>query len=229
MGGDTAISADTPYENDSATTCSELADMASQMSDVVADGEHAHGAQDHAGGAAGGGASGHKQLRAQKSDTWRSSSCFAKWGLTRGSISPPLYHLRPQYFSETSEAKDSGVTWLGPEDETARSRLRLKVSREGLILGADGTTPLGGHLAHASSSSPRPDDADGTVSDAQGCSVQAIFVMDKRGDLMLTTEHSQGLFHHSSFVAGAPVIAAGEMTIRAGELISLSNHSGHCV
>ena len=55
----------------------------------------------------------------------------------------------------------------------------------------------------------------------------AIFVMDRTGVILLTTDHALNRFHHSSFVAGAPVIAAGEMVVQDGRLISLSNHSGH--
>ena len=57
--------------------------------------------------------------------------------------------------------------------------------------------------------------------------ISAIFVLSHEGDLFLTTAQAIGRFHHSSFVAGAPVAAAGEMTVHHGQVLALSNRSGH--
>lgn len=57
--------------------------------------------------------------------------------------------------------------------------------------------------------------------------VRAIFVIDQAGDLLLKSGHETGRFHHSSFVAGAAVAAAGEMTVHHGRILALSNSSGH--
>jgi hypothetical protein len=37
----------------------------------------------------------------------------------------------------------------------------------------------------------------------------------------------RGLFHHSSFVCGAAVLAAGGLEVRKGRIDKLSAHSGH--
>ena len=56
---------------------------------------------------------------------------------------------------------------------------------------------------------------------------KAIFVIDPQGRIWLTFDHKYGRIHHSSLVAGGPVLAAGEMLIDTGQLISISNESGH--
>ena len=52
-------------------------------------------------------------------------------------------------------------------------------------------------------------------------------MLDQTNEILLTVDYEHNKFHHSSFVAGAPVIAAGEMIISRGRLIALTNHSGH--
>ena len=54
----------------------------------------------------------------------------------------------------------------------------------------------------------------------------AIFVMDKSGRIF-SAQHKVGLFHHSSFLAGAAVAGAGEMRVESGTLKAISNKSGH--
>jgi len=54
----------------------------------------------------------------------------------------------------------------------------------------------------------------------------AIYVMTTDGALYVGS-HSVGEFHHSSFLAGAPVACAGEIRVRHGKLTYLSNKSGH--
>lgn len=55
----------------------------------------------------------------------------------------------------------------------------------------------------------------------------AIFVMDKDGDLFASTSHTVGKFHHSSFLEGNPVSAAGEILVENGALKKLTRESGH--
>jgi ankyrin repeat protein len=55
----------------------------------------------------------------------------------------------------------------------------------------------------------------------------AIFVMDPAGDIYITNNHPLGKFHHSSFLAGAPVAAAGIIRIENGVVKSISRDSGH--
>ncbi|MGS2808632.1 toxin glutamine deamidase domain-containing protein [Nocardia sp. MW-W600-9] len=56
---------------------------------------------------------------------------------------------------------------------------------------------------------------------------RAIFVMDQNGNLYASLSHSAGRFHHSSFLAGAPVAAAGELVVSGGVLQLLTDSSGH--
>jgi hypothetical protein len=55
----------------------------------------------------------------------------------------------------------------------------------------------------------------------------AIFVMDAAGNLYASFDASRGYFHHSSFLAGGPVAAAGDFVISAGRLRAVTNASGH--
>jgi hypothetical protein len=54
----------------------------------------------------------------------------------------------------------------------------------------------------------------------------AIYVMDSAGRLY-ASQHKVGLFHHSSFLAGADVAGAGEMNVVGGVLKVITNKSGH--
>ena len=54
-----------------------------------------------------------------------------------------------------------------------------------------------------------------------------IYVMTPDGTIYVSFDHKQGSFHHSSLVAGQPVAGAGDMTVIEGELMELSNSSGH--
>ena len=55
----------------------------------------------------------------------------------------------------------------------------------------------------------------------------AIYVMDERGELWVSFKAKPKFFHHSSFLAGGPVAAAGEMLIYNGVLVGINNLSGH--
>jgi hypothetical protein len=54
----------------------------------------------------------------------------------------------------------------------------------------------------------------------------SIFVMSPGGEIY-ANEHKPGLFHHSSFLAGLPTAAAGEVQVKKGKLTQLTNKSGH--
>ncbi|NKX88759.1 hypothetical protein [Nocardia coubleae] len=60
-----------------------------------------------------------------------------------------------------------------------------------------------------------------------GGSGRAIFAMDEHGNLYAALEHAPGEFHHSSFLAGAPVAAAGELVVVNGVVQQLTDSSGH--
>lgn len=53
-----------------------------------------------------------------------------------------------------------------------------------------------------------------------------IFVVDLGGRMYLGRKR-KGRFHHSSFVAGAPVVAAGKIVIKLGRVLAIEPHSGH--
>jgi hypothetical protein len=56
---------------------------------------------------------------------------------------------------------------------------------------------------------------------------RAIFVMDHRGNIYVSNEQTRGKFHHSSFLAGAPVAAAGDIRVENGVIKAISRKSGH--
>jgi hypothetical protein len=56
---------------------------------------------------------------------------------------------------------------------------------------------------------------------------RAIFVMDEHGNIFASTSYEIGEFHHSSFLGGRPVAAAGEIEVHNGVLLTLSDRSGH--
>lgn len=56
---------------------------------------------------------------------------------------------------------------------------------------------------------------------------RAIYVLDQNGRLYCSSSPRHFKFHHSSFVAGAPVACAGEIEVVKGLLIYLDNASGH--
>ncbi|KAI9916071.1 hypothetical protein PsorP6_007013 [Peronosclerospora sorghi] len=53
-----------------------------------------------------------------------------------------------------------------------------------------------------------------------------IFVLDLAGRMYLSRKR-KGKFHHSSFVSGAPILAAGKIIIKHGVIRAVEPHSGH--
>jgi len=53
-----------------------------------------------------------------------------------------------------------------------------------------------------------------------------IYVMSKHGEVY-ADQHKVGLFHHSSFLAGGDVAAAGELKVSAGTVRHVTNKTGH--
>jgi len=53
-----------------------------------------------------------------------------------------------------------------------------------------------------------------------------IFVIDLDHKMYLGRKR-KGIFHHSSFVSGAPIFAAGKIMIKHGKIIAIEPHSGH--
>jgi hypothetical protein len=71
----------------------------------------------------------------------------------------------------------------------------------------------------------RPFDTTNMTSKASGPGF-AIFVMDLEGRVYAGA-HRVGLFHHSSFLAGGNVAAAGELRVQNGKLLDVTAKSGH--
>ncbi|WP_080777475.1 hypothetical protein [Chryseobacterium phocaeense] len=55
----------------------------------------------------------------------------------------------------------------------------------------------------------------------------AIFVMSAEGHIYLSKNYAYGKFHHSTFLAGKPVAAAGEMVVEEGLIKIVTDGSGH--
>jgi hypothetical protein len=125
-------------------------------------------------------------------------------------LTEPLYRtgkLFPEYAGEevAGQVFETAVVYL---DEAAREPYRVFV-RDGKLVDGDG----------------RPLNPDGTL--GPNGNDTAIWVMDAAGNLYVGFEQRKGVFHHSSFLAGGPVSAAGELVVIDGELIEISNRSGH--
>ncbi len=54
----------------------------------------------------------------------------------------------------------------------------------------------------------------------------AIFVVAPSGAIF-TNSHTVGRFHHSSFLAGGPIKAAGEWLVKDGKILAISDKTGH--
>jgi hypothetical protein len=100
-----------------------------------------------------------------------------------------------------------GVTYL---NEAERANYELK-TKDGKLYDAQG----------------KPFDTRDAKSAHPGGKGKAIFVMDEYGSIFASNRHSPGEFHHSSFLAGRPVAAAGEIEVSEGALRTISDRSRH--
>lgn len=73
----------------------------------------------------------------------------------------------------------------------------------------------------------RPFDTRGAQSSFLETEGTAIFVMNPNGDIYAANDRVPGKFQHSSFLAGAPVAAAGEIEVHDGVVKFISGKSGH--
>jgi filamentous hemagglutinin len=75
--------------------------------------------------------------------------------------------------------------------------------------------------------------SDGTIVDAKGQRLpdaEYIFVVDSQGRMIARawdSRYDKGLVHHSSLSEGDPVLMAGEIHMKNGEITMLANRSGH--
>jgi hypothetical protein len=98
---------------------------------------------------------------------------------------------------ETGEVWGTKVLYA---DETTRQQFALQVA--------------GGKVLHEGA----PYDTGGKL---------AIFVLSPEGELFASTRAKKGHFHHSTFLAGQPVAAAGELLVTQGVLEVVTDRSGH--
>jgi len=122
----------------------------------------------------------------------------------------PTKPLNSQYEGEHLPGND---VWPGRQvtylDAAGREQYRL-IPRDGKLVDVNG----------------QPFDTAASASQHSGPG-KAIFVMDEQGNVYASKVHSVGEFHHSSFMAGKPVAGAGELEVRNGEVIGITDRSGH--
>ena len=141
---------------------------------------------------------------ARRADTTISSSAQAlNRALAVEGARHPIYQLRSRYKGEDT----IGVHYFG-----ARQRAPHRAHACGDVLCDTQGVPLDPHLELAKHARRNG---------------KAIFVIDPEGKLWVTFDQRYGRVHHSSLVAGGPVLAAGELLLEAGHLLSISNESGH--
>jgi hypothetical protein len=100
------------------------------------------------------------------------------------------------------------VKYMSPEEREAK---RLFVDGEGNLRSAkDGSLFNTGNASTAWSGQGR-----------------AIFVADGHGNIYASLEQTVGHTHHSSLLGGDPVAGAGEIQVRDGKLVAMTDQSGH--
>ena len=119
-------------------------------------------------------------------------------------VLPKQYTVESKY----GEEQKLGVRYYSAQE---RSKLKLRV-KDGLLYNTEGQK-LDPELDNPKHS---------------GRSGKAIFVISLDGQFWVTFfDQRYGHIHHSSLLAAAPVLSAGELMIEDGQLLSISNASGH--
>jgi hypothetical protein len=119
--------------------------------------------------------------------------------------------INPNYIGEQYPGGPMGYPGVTYLDEEMRESYRITI-HEGVVYDADGL-PF--------------DTRDGVSAFGAGSGGRAIYVMDEHGNLYASLEHEYRRFHHSSFFHGGDVAAAGEMMVRDGKIMELTDRSGH--
>jgi hypothetical protein len=118
--------------------------------------------------------------------------------------------IRPIYHNENlPTAEGEGVRYLNAVE---RQAYRVSVSGDGRILDSKGAP-----FDTSQAKTVRANEPNG----------HAIYVMDRDGNIFISNIQEKRRFHHSSLVAGEPVLAAGEIEIRDGRVLYIDNQSGH--
>ena len=115
--------------------------------------------------------------------------------------------MEPRYYGEeTGSVWGTKVKYLSAEE---RKKYLLTVGEDGLLRDAQNQL------------------FDTTNSKTDAVKGKSVFVMDEKGNIYASPHQKRGKFHHSSFLAGGPVAAAGELTAKHGVVTQVSNGSGH--
>lgn len=121
----------------------------------------------------------------------------------KSELAYPQYTILSKYRSE----QNLGVKYFNNRE---RSALKIMV-KDGLLYNSKGEKldPQLDQPKHA------------------GRSGKAIFTISIDGQFWVCFDQRYGYIHHSSLLAGAPVLSAGELVLEDGQLLSISNASGH--
>jgi hypothetical protein len=142
--------------------------------------------------------------------------------LTPGTAAPgmvSLDHSQPTLFKNLQPmdrrwaGEETGQVWgtkVAYLNETQRAQHKVTI-QNGLVLDSQG----------------RPFDTRTAQTAFDKNKGRAIFVMDHNGDMYISNYQARGKFHHSSFLSGAPVAAAGDIRIEDGVVKTISRKSGH--
>ncbi|MGZ3713368.1 MAG: hypothetical protein ACXVBE_16505, partial [Bdellovibrionota bacterium] len=126
-------------------------------------------------------------------------------------VTPMLRKFWGEQWGHMEQMKGKNVRYFTPEE---RSQLEVQVEKDGLLHRADGS--LVNNCKRGT---------ENYVCDP------GIFVMDAEGRFYFydgpLKRKQEGAIHHSSFFAGLPVSAAGELEVINGKIIRMSGSSGH--
>ena len=128
---------------------------------------------------------------------------------------------------EKAQLQDIVIDEQGNLDATALATRMVKYDETAEAQEKTLVNISGGHLKRsATHATPNADvDTGGSVTQHSGKGWE-IFVVGANSDVHMAS-HKIGAYHHSSLLGGAPVSMAGEMKVRAGRIVTMSNKSGH--
>ena len=119
--------------------------------------------------------------------------------------------LEPKYTTGSSAEFEKGVTYL---NDIERQEYEVFVQHDRIVDGK-------GNLVDTTESVSVLADKSKDISN------KAIFVMSEDGKIYISTYNEVGKFHHSSFLSGKKIAAAGEIQIKNGLIKLVTNESGH--
>ena len=134
----------------------------------------------------------------------------------------PHYRTIALIYSYKDENKPNNTVWCTVNRCGARTRyLNDEERKQYLIYVKNGSIYDANGNLFDTSSAPSLHPIDGVEGGV------AIFVMDEKGEIYASLTPQVTVFHHSTFLAGKPVAAAGQMQVIQGKLKYIDNRSGH--